>query len=76
MLDLYIYTLKIGHKSCKILCILNELTLQKELQHCVTDNVLLEKKLKHNNNKTKNETYKPLPKPGIETGTSCTQGGK
>jgi len=50
-----------------------KLTLQKELQHFVTNNELLDKKLKHNNNKTKNQTYKPLPEPGIEMGTSCTQ---
>jgi len=32
MLGLYLYTLIIGHKSCKMLCTLKTLTLQKELQ--------------------------------------------
>ena len=29
----------IGHKSCNVLGILTTLTLQKELQNCVTNNV-------------------------------------
>ena len=45
MLGLYPYTLKIGHKSSNMLCILNKLTLKKkELQNCVTNNVFLDKK--------------------------------
>jgi len=40
MLGLYLYTLIIGHKSCNMLSILNELTLQKELQTFVTNNVV------------------------------------
>ena len=75
MLGLYLYTLIIGHRSCNMLSILNKLTLPKELHNFVTNNVLLEKKLKHNNNKTKIQTEKPLPEPGIETGTSCNQSG-
>ena len=41
MLGLYLYTLRIGHKSGNMFRILNKLTLQKELQHFVTNNVLL-----------------------------------
>ena len=36
MLDLYLDTLRIGHKSGNMLSILNKSTLQKELQHFVT----------------------------------------
>ena len=59
MLGLYLYTLIIGHKSCNMLstCLLNKLTLQKELQYFVTNNVFLDKskitstkkKIKHKN---------------------------
>jgi len=52
MLGLYLYILIIGHNSCKMLNILNKLTYFKELQTFVTNNVFLDKKLKHNNNKT------------------------
>ena len=44
MLGLYLHTLTIGHKSCTMLSILNKLTLQKELQTFVTNNVFLNKK--------------------------------
>jgi len=44
MLGLYHYALIIGHKSCSMWSILNKLTLQKELQTFVTNNVFLEKK--------------------------------
>jgi len=44
MLNLYLYTLIIGHKSCNMLSILNKLTMQKELQKCVPCNVFLDKK--------------------------------
>jgi len=44
MLGLYLYTLIIGHKSCNMLSILNKLTLQKELQNILTNNVFLDKK--------------------------------
>jgi len=37
----------------QMLSILNKLTLKKDLQKFVTNKVLLDKKLKHNNNKTK-----------------------
>ena len=39
MLGLYLYTLRIGHKSGNMLSMLNKLTLQKELQTFVTNNV-------------------------------------
>jgi len=55
MLCLYLYSLIISHKSCNMLSILNPLTLQKKLQHCVTC-VLVQKskntttrKIKHKN---------------------------
>ena len=44
ILGLYLYTLIIGHKSCTMFSILNKLTLQKELQNVVTNNVFLDKK--------------------------------
>jgi len=40
------YTRKIGHKSCNMLGILNKLTLQKALQTFLTNNVLLDNKVK------------------------------
>jgi len=58
MLGLYLYTLIIGHKSCNILSRRTNITLQKELQNCVTNNVFLtknknkittQKKIKHKN---------------------------
>jgi len=44
MLGLYQYTLIIGYKSCNMLIILNKLTLQKELQNFMTNNVFVDKK--------------------------------
>ena len=44
MLGRFLYTLIIGHKSCNRLSILNKLTLQKELQNVVTNNVFLDQK--------------------------------
>ena len=44
MLGLYLYTLRIGHKSGNMLSILNKLKMQKELQTFVTNNVFLTKK--------------------------------
>jgi len=41
MLGVYLYTLRIGHKAGNMLSKLNKLTLQKELQTFVTNNVLL-----------------------------------
>jgi len=43
MLGLYLYTLISGHKSCNLL---NKLSLQKELQNFVTNNVFWDKKVK------------------------------
>jgi len=39
MLGLYLDTLTIGHTSCNMISMLNKLTLQKELQTFVTNNV-------------------------------------
>jgi len=75
MLGLYLYTLIIGHKSCNMLSILNKLTLLKELQTFVTNNVFFDKKVKPQQQQSKNWNIKPLPDPGIEPGTSCTQCG-
>jgi len=46
MLGLYLYTLIICHKFCKMSSILNKLTLQKELQNFVTNtcSVFMDKK--------------------------------
>jgi len=47
MLGLYLYTLRIGHKSGSMLSILNKLTLQKTMQTFVTNNVFFfDKKVK------------------------------
>ena len=43
MLGLYLHTLIIIHKSCKMLSILNKLNLQKNLQTTVTNNVFMKK---------------------------------
>ena len=45
MLGLYLYTLRIGHKSCSVLstCILNKLTSKKELQIFVINSALGQK---------------------------------
>jgi len=43
MLGLYLYTLLISHKSCKMLSILNKLLLQRDLQNFVTNKVLMDK---------------------------------
>ena len=44
MLGLYLYTLIISYKFCKMLIILNKLTLQKDLQNFVTNSVFMDKK--------------------------------
>jgi len=46
MLGLYIDTLLIGHKCCRILSKINELTLQMELQYVMRNNVIKIKKVK------------------------------
>jgi len=59
MLGLYLYTLRNSHKSCNMLSILNEFTLQKELQTFVTNNLFWTKvKSQKQQNKTKKN---PLP---------------
>jgi len=47
MLGLYLYTLRIGHKSGSVLSMLNKLTLQKELLTFVTNNVCFLQKSKN-----------------------------
>jgi len=60
MLDLYFYTLVIGHKSCNMLSILNKLALNKKLQNFETNNVLLVKKSTTQIQQNKNSNLKPL----------------
>jgi len=72
MLGLYLYTLIIGHKSCNMKGILNKITLQKKLQHLVTNYVFWDEK---STTKTKYANKKLMPGPGIEPGTSRTQSG-
>jgi len=43
MLCLYPDTIKMGHKRCSMLGILNEITLQKEWQHFMANNVFGQK---------------------------------
>jgi len=57
MLGLYLYTLIISHKSCKLLNILNKLTLQKDLQNSVINYVFMDKK-----GKTQKQNKKIKPK--------------
>ena len=59
MLGLYLYTLIIGQKSCNMLSILNKLTLQKELQNCVTNNFGTKSK----NTTTTKQKQKHIKKP-------------
>ena len=58
MLGLYLYTLTFSHKTSNMLRILNKLTLYKELQTFVTNNVFLDKKSKNitTTTKQKNQT--------------------
>jgi len=60
MLGLYLFTLTISHKSCNMLSILNNLTLQKELQIFVTNNVFLDKKQKTQQQENKKPNIKTL----------------
>jgi len=67
MLGQYLkYTLIICHKSCNVKYT-KQITLQKELQNVLTNNVLLEKKSNHSTNKTIKQ--KPLPEQEIEPGS-------
>jgi len=63
MLGLYLYTLIIGHKSCNMSSILNKITLQKELQNFVTNNVFLDKQGKTQQQKPPQQIKhtEPLP---------------
>jgi len=54
-----------------MLSILNELTLQKELQNFMTNNVFRTKKVKTHQKQNK----KSLPEPGIKPGTAHTPVG-
>jgi len=58
MLGLYLYTLRISHKSANMLGILNKLTLQKEWQHFVTNNVFFDRKLKTQQQQNKKSNIK------------------
>jgi len=75
MIGLYLYTLIISHKYCNMQSILNKLTLQKQLQNVVTNNVFLDKKTNKNTTTTKQKiNKKTLPKTGIEprhSGSQC-----
>jgi len=56
MLCLYMLTLKIGHKFCSMLSILNEITLEKELQNIIKNGfwTKIVKTKQQNKNKNKN----------------------
>jgi len=60
MLGLYLYTLIISHKSYNMLRIQNKLTLFKELQTFVTNNVFLDKKVKTQEQQNKKSNIKTL----------------
>jgi len=60
MLGLYLYTPIIGNKSCNTLSILNKLTLQKELETSVRNNVFLDKKVKTTTTKQKKSNIQTL----------------
>jgi len=60
MLGLYLYTLIISHTSSNRLRILNKLTLYKELQTFVTDNVFLDTKVKTQQQQNKKSNIKTL----------------
>jgi len=64
MPSLYLYTLIISHKSCKILSILKELTLQKDLQNIVTNKVFFGQKLKTQQQQNKKSNLKTLGRGG------------
>jgi len=56
MLGLYLHTLIISHKSCKMLSILNKLILQKDLQNVVTNYVFMDINKNTTTTKQKNQT--------------------
>jgi len=69
MLGLYLYTLKISHKSSNMLRIQNKLTLYKALQTFVTKNVFLDKKSKNTTTKQKIKHKNPCRSRGLNPGT-------
>jgi len=58
MLGLYLYTLIISHKFCKLLSILNKLTLQKDMQHFKS--VIMDKKVKTQQQQNRKSNLKTL----------------
>ena len=69
MLGLYLYTLRIGHRSGNVLSILNKLTLQKGLQTFVTNNVcFLQKSKKKTTIKQKFKHKNPCGRRGLNPG--------
>ena len=60
ILGLYLYALLIGHKYCNMLSILNKLTLQKILQIFGTNNVVLDKKVKTQQQQNRTSNIKTL----------------
>jgi len=74
MLCLYLYTCMLGHNFCSMLNTLNEITLQRELQICMTNikhvNVLDHKVKTQQQNKK--ERMKNLVRAEIEPGNSDT----
>jgi len=64
MLGLYLHTLIISHKSCKMLSILNKLILQKNLQNIVTNNVFKKQKGKTQQQQNKKSNLKTLARAG------------
>ena len=62
--SLRLYTLIISHKSSNMLRILNKLTLYKELQTFVTNNVFWDKKVKTQQQQNKKSNIKTLAEAG------------
>ena len=58
-----------------MLSLLNQLTLQKNLQNFVTNNVFLTKLVKSQQQQNKKSNIKTLLEPGIESGNSGIQSG-
>jgi len=70
MLGLYLYTLRISHKSCNMLSTLNNLASLKELQIFVTNNVFLDKNKKNTTTtKQKSNIKNPCRSWGFNPGT-------
>ena len=75
LLGLYLYSYIISHKTCKMLSIVNKLTLQKDLQNIVTNKVFFGQKLKTQQQQNKKSNLKTLGRGGNWTGTSCPPKG-